>query len=73
MNKELLKSVIADNQAEIPRHEVVPRDFSFEDFGNYVFVGIRRAGKSYLLTQRIHQTNNSVQNMVFPMKKLHSF
>lgn len=55
MNKELLKSVIADNQAEIPRHEVVPRDFSFEDFGNYVFVGIRRAGKSYLLYQRIQQ------------------
>lgn len=55
MNKELLKSVIADNQAEIPRHQVVPRDFSFEDFGNYVFVGIRRAGKSYLLYQRIQQ------------------
>lgn len=55
MNKELLKSIIADNQAEIPRHQVVPRDFSFEDFGNYVFVGIRRAGKSYLLYQRIQQ------------------
>lgn len=55
MNKELLKSIIADNQAEIPRHEVVPRDFSFEDFGNYVFVGIRRVGKSYLLYQRIQQ------------------
>ena len=55
MDKELLKSVIADNQAEIPRHKVVPRDFSFEDFGNYVFVGIRRAGKSYLLYQRIQQ------------------
>lgn len=55
MDKELLKSVIADNQVEIPRHQVVPRDFSFEDFGNYVFVGIRRAGKSYLLYQRIQQ------------------
>ena len=55
MDKELLKSVIADNQAEIPRHQVIPRDFSFEDFGNYVFVGIRRAGKSYLLYQRIQQ------------------
>ena len=31
------------------------RDFSFEDFGNYVFTGIRRAGKSYLLYQRIQQ------------------
>lgn len=55
MNKELIKSVIADNQVEIPRHQVASRDFSFEDFGNYVFVGIRRAGKSYLLYQRIQQ------------------
>lgn len=55
MDKELLKSVIADNQAEIPRHQVMLRDFSFEDFGNYVFVGIRGAGKSYLLYQRIQQ------------------
>ena len=55
MNKELIKSVISDNQVEIPRHQVVSRDFSFEDFGNYVFVGIRRAGKSYLLYQRIQQ------------------
>lgn len=55
MKKEILKSVIADNQVEIPRHQIIPRDFHFEDFGNYVFVGIRRAGKSYLLYQRIQQ------------------
>ena len=55
MNKESLRSVIADNQIEIPRHKVVPRNFSFEEFGNYVLVGIRRAGKSYLLYQRIQQ------------------
>lgn len=55
MKKEILKSVIADNQIEIPRHQIVSRDFHFEEFGNYVFVGIRRAGKSYLLYQRIQQ------------------
>ncbi len=55
MEKEILKSVIADNQAEVTRHQIVPRDFHFEEFGNYVFVGIRRAGKSYLLYQRIQQ------------------
>ena len=55
MNKEVIKTVIADNQAEIPRHQVIHRDFSFEDFGNYVFTGIRRAGKSYLLYQHIQQ------------------
>ena len=55
MNKEILKSVLADNQVEIPRHDVIPRKFEFEEFGNYVFVGIRRAGKSYLLYQRTQQ------------------
>ena len=55
MNKEILKSVLADNQVEIPRHDVIPRKFEFEECGNYVFVGIRRAGKSYLLYQRTQQ------------------
>ena len=47
--------VIADNQLEVPRYKVIPRNFTFEEFGNYVFVGIRRAGKSYLLYQRMQQ------------------
>lgn len=55
MDKDILKSVIADNQIDVPQHKVVPRDFTFEEFSNYVFVGIRRAGKSYLLYQRIQQ------------------
>jgi len=55
MNKELIKQVIADNQIEIPDFKVIKRDFPFEDFGNYVFVGIRRSGKSFLLYQRIQQ------------------
>lgn len=55
MDKNVIKAVIADNQVEIPKYEVVPRNFSFEEFGNYVFVGIRRAGKSYLLYQRMQQ------------------
>lgn len=54
MNKEILKTIVLDNQREIPRHIVVPRDFEFDNF-NYVFVGIRRAGKSYLLYQRMQQ------------------
>ena len=55
MDKNILKTVIVDNQLEVPRYEVIPRDFTFEEFGNYVFVGIRRAGKSYLLYQRMQQ------------------
>lgn len=55
MNKEIIKLVIADNQVEVPKYKVIPRDFTFEEFGNYVFVGIRRAGKSFLLYQRMQQ------------------
>lgn len=55
MDKLLLKKVILENQNEVQRYEVYSRDFHFEDVGNYVFVGIRRAGKSYLLFQRIQQ------------------
>lgn len=55
MDKNALKTVIADNQTEVPRYKVIPRAFTFEEFGNYVLVGIRRAGKSYLLYQRMQQ------------------
>jgi predicted AAA+ superfamily ATPase len=55
MDKDILKTIIADNKAEVPKYSVVHRDFTFEEFGNYVFVGIRRAGKSYLLYQRMQQ------------------
>ena len=55
MDKNILKIIIADNQVEVPRYKVIPRDFEFEELVNYVFVGIRRAGKSFLLYQRIQQ------------------
>ena len=55
MDKQLLKSVMLDNQKEVQRYEVFKRDFHFEDFDNYVLIGIRRAGKSFLIYQRIQQ------------------
>ncbi|MBD1433928.1 ATP-binding protein [Sphingobacterium sp. DN00404] len=54
-DKETIKNVLADFREEIPNFDVNPRDFTFEEFGNYVFVGIRRAGKSFLLYQRMQQ------------------
>jgi predicted AAA+ superfamily ATPase len=55
VNKNILKTVISDNMAEIPNYKVNPRNIHFEDAGNYVFVGMRRAGKSYLLYQRMQK------------------
>ncbi len=54
-NKETIKNVLADFRIEIMRFDVNPRNFAFEEFGNYVLVGIRRAGKSFLLYQRMQQ------------------
>ena len=55
MNKTILEKVMLDNQKEVEKQEVTPRDFSLDGFDRYVIVGIRRAGKSYLLYQRIQQ------------------
>lgn len=44
-----------DNQKEVEEHEVAPRNISFDGFDRYVLVGIRRAGKSYLLYQQMQK------------------
>ena len=54
-NIELLKRIIIDNQRIINNISLVRRSIDFEEKGNYVFVGIRQAGKSYLLFQRMQQ------------------
>nr|MCR5453524.1 AAA family ATPase [Bacteroidales bacterium] len=55
MNKELVRNIIVENQQLIQSVELVERPFEFEDSGNYVFVGVRQAGKSYMLYQRAKQ------------------
>lgn len=55
MQKELLKQVILDNRKDVERQVVIRRDFPMEDFSNYVLVGVRRAGKSFLLYQQIQE------------------
>ncbi len=55
MDREILKQIILDNQHEVPNYQVNIREFEFEEFGNYVLVGIRRAGKSFLLYQRMQE------------------
>ena len=49
MNHALLKSVIYDQHEFIRNFQIVPRDYEFEENGNYVLVGLRseerRVGK----------------------------
>ena len=55
MDIELLKKILTDNRRLISRIDFVERDIALEENLNYVFVGLRQAGKSFLMYQRIHQ------------------
>ena len=55
MTRDLIKRLIAEYQSFTTQIELVRRDVEFEDDQNYVLVGLRHAGKSYLMYQRIAQ------------------
>lgn len=55
IDKATLKEVLLDNRKEIESQTVMERDYEFEDFTNYVLVGVRRAGKSFLLYQQMQK------------------
>lgn len=55
MDKNVLKQILIDNRAEVERYKVFRRSVDMESFGCYVLVGLRRAGKSFLLYQRMQQ------------------
>ncbi len=55
MDKSFAKHLIAYYQQWATAVEIVPRDYTIEPNLNYVFVGLRRAGKSYLMYQQIQR------------------
>lgn len=55
MNKEIIKRVLVDYKEQVPRFVINKRDFNLSDFDNYVLVGVRRAGKSFLLYRRMQE------------------
>ena len=55
MDKELFKTIINRNQSLLQKVQLYQRDIFFEPNGNYVLVGVRHAGKSYMLYQRALQ------------------
>lgn len=52
MKIETLCSIITEGQELLHEIDAVPRDFTYEPSARYVFVGIRQAGKSYMLYLR---------------------
>ena len=55
MDKQLLKQILRENQLEVERYVVEPRELKFDNFPCRVLVGVRRAGKSYMLYHQIQQ------------------
>lgn len=68
MDKNIIQKIIIENQELVEQVELVERRFVFEPQGNYVFVGVRQAGKSYLLYQRMKQliaNGHQVEELVY--------
>lgn len=55
MDKQLLKQILRDNRQDVERYHVVPRSVNMASFPCLLLIGVRRAGKSYLLYQRMQQ------------------
>ena len=53
ISKDKIKDVIRYFQDYAAEVEVLPRPVFLEEHGNYVFVGLRRVGKTYMLFQQI--------------------
>lgn len=55
ITKDVLKQVLASNQKDVERYKVVSRTLPSDDFPCHVFMGVRRAGKSFLLFQKMQE------------------
>ena len=55
MEKTLLKQILLDQKHTLQSYEIEPRAYDTDMQMNYVFVGVRRAGKSYMLYHVIRQ------------------
>ena len=55
ISKTALKQILASNQKDVERYQVVPRELPSDDFPRRVFIGVRRAGKSFMLYQKMQQ------------------
>lgn len=68
MDKEIIRIIIKEGQEEILSIDLYERPFEYEENGRYVMVGVRHAGKSYMLYQRARQLvaeGHSVNEMLY--------
>lgn len=68
MTKDLIKYLISYYQEFVSQISFEKREYELEANANYVFVGLRRAGKSYLIYQHIHhlmEQGHSIEEMLY--------
>lgn len=68
ITKETFRTLIHEGQEEIRDVELYDRPFDFEENGRYVLVGVRQAGKSYMLYKRARQmmaAGYRLENMLY--------
>ena len=68
MDKNIIKQIILSQQEFIGKIKLQTRKIDIEGNANYVLVGIRRAGKSYMLYQHIQQlvaNGHSLEEILF--------
>lgn len=68
MERKTIKRLIVENQQMIANVSLVKRDIRFEAHSNYVLVGLRRSGKSYLLYQYVQElvaAGHSVEEFLY--------
>lgn len=67
MLKNNIKKIILYNQDRIKKISIKKRHYSIQSAGNYVFVGSRRAGKTYFLYQIIKEryVKNQIKKVLY--------
>lgn len=68
MDITTLKRIIIANRRLVERVTFIERDITLDNNLNYVFVGLRQAGKSYLMFQQIHHLltrSHSINEIVY--------
>ena len=68
ITKETIRTLVKEGQETLGEVELYDRPYEFEENGRYVLVGVRQAGKSYMLYKRAKQllaSGHSLEEMVY--------
>lgn len=62
IDKLILKQILQNSREEIEQYRIVHRDILVDGFNCCIFVGVRRAGKSFVLYEKIQHMLNEGHN-----------